>query len=182
MKWTKVVKAKESFNIDALIEKYNENYDFVYDHNDKVAGYEEAVASFDDYIKIPEFKKIVEEFNAKRQDFISSDREAGAFMFACADLGILDKMDQIIESNYNKPKASLNKKAGESYGWVVKPEDAWDKLQLWIDAVGAEQALDDITKAMGTDELSSCLAFIFRNNDFREGLSDNEDEDDEDAE
>ena len=73
-------------------------------------------------------------------------------------------------------------KAGESYGWYVDPNEAWDKLQLWVDAVGAEQALDDIAKAMGADELSECLAFIFRNNDFREGLSedDSEEENDED--
>lgn len=70
-------------------------------------------------------------------------------------------------------------KAGESYGWVVNPEDAWDKLQLWIDTVGAEAALDDIAKAMGTEELSSCLAFIFRNNDFREGRSDYEPEEED---
>ena len=69
-------------------------------------------------------------------------------------------------------------KSGESYGWVVNPEDALDKLQLWIDTVGAEAALDDIAKAMGTEELSSCLAFIFRNNDFKEGCSDFESEDD----
>ena len=75
--------------------------------------------------------------------------------------------------------SKLNKKAGESYGWVVNPEDAWNKLELWKETVGAEAALDDLAKAMGTDELSSCLAFIFRNNDFKEGCSDYEEEVDE---
>ena len=70
-------------------------------------------------------------------------------------------------------------KAGESYGWYVDPNEAWDKLQLWVDAVGAEQALNDIAGAMGTDELSECLAFIFRNNDFREGLSEEDEETEE---
>ena len=73
-------------------------------------------------------------------------------------------------------QSSIKIKSGESYGWVVNPEDAWDKLQLWVDTVGAEAALDDITKAMGTEELSSCLAFIFRNNDFKEGCSDYEED------
>lgn len=72
--------------------------------------------------------------------------------------------------------SKLNKKAGESYGWYVDSSEAWDKLQLWIDTVGAEAALDDIAHAMGADELSECLAFIFRNNDFREGCSDYEEE------
>lgn len=87
----------------------------------------------------------------------------------------------IPEEEWNRG-ASLKKKSGESYGWVVNPEDAWDKLQLWIDTVGAEAALDDIAKAMGTEELSSCLAFIFRNNDFKEGCSDFESEDEENSE
>lgn len=69
-------------------------------------------------------------------------------------------------------RSKLNKKAGESYGWVVNPEDAFDKLSLWVEAVGAESALDDLAHAMGPDELSDNLAFIFRNNDFKEGCSD----------
>lgn len=71
----------------------------------------------------------------------------------------------------SKKTSSVSKKAGESGGWVVKPEDAFDKLQLWINEVGAEKALADITGAMGTDELSSNLAYIFRMNDFKEGDS-----------
>lgn len=84
----------------------------------------------------------------------------------------------IPEEEWNRG-ASLKKKSGESYGWVVNPEDAWDKLELWKETVGAEAALDDLAKAMGTDELSSCLAFIFRNNDFKEGCSDCEPEEEE---
>ena len=79
--------------------------------------------------------------------------------------------DKLNSQKEASAKPEVKKEAGESYGWVVKSEDAWDKLELWKETVGAEQALDDIAKAMGTDELSSCLAFIFRNNDFREGLS-----------
>lgn len=88
----------------------------------------------------------------------------------------------IPEEEWRNKKSSKNIKSGESYGWVVNPDDAWDKLQLWIDTVGAEAALDDIAKAMGTEELSSCLAFIFRNNDFKEGCSDFESEDEENSE
>lgn len=85
----------------------------------------------------------------------------------------------IDEEEWNNRQSSKNIKSGESYGWVVNPEDAWDKLELWKETVGAEAALDDLAKAMGTDELSSCLAFIFRDNDFKEGCSDYEEEVDE---
>lgn len=86
----------------------------------------------------------------------------------------------IPEEEYNKSLGASKKvKSGESYGWYVDAGEAWDKLQLWIDTVGAEAALDDLAKAMGTDELSECLAFIFRNNDFKEGCSDYEPEEED---
>ena len=75
-------------------------------------------------------------------------------------------------------KAEMHKKAGESYGWLVKEEDAQDKLDLWIQAVGTEKALDDLRYAMGNFELANNLAYIFRVNDFREGCSDYEEDTD----
>lgn len=79
-------------------------------------------------------------------------------------------------------ETKVEKKAGESYGWVVNEEDAQDKLDLWIEAVGAEQALDDLRYAMGNYELASNLAYIFRMNDFREGCSDYEEEEETEVE
>lgn len=76
----------------------------------------------------------------------------------------------------------VEKKAGESYGWVVNEEDAQDKLDLWIEAVGAKQALDDLRYAMGNYELANNLAYIFRMNDFREGCSDYEEEEETEVE
>lgn len=72
----------------------------------------------------------------------------------------------------------LEKTAGESYGWYVDPREAQEKLDLWIEAVGAEKALDDLRYALDTDELSECLAFIFRNNDFKQGCSDTDEDSD----
>lgn len=91
----------------------------------------------------------------------------------------LEELDYLRAEHKFDKKSSKKIKSGESYGWYVDSSDAWDKLQLWIDTVGAEAALDDIAHAMGTDELSECLAFIFRNNDFKEGCSDYEEEVDE---
>lgn len=76
-------------NIHEFAERFSSNYSFLYDNNDNVAGYEEAVNAFDAMIqKSEQFKKFVGEFVKFRGDFISSDREAGAFMFALEEMGL----------------------------------------------------------------------------------------------
>lgn len=86
----------------------------------------------------------------------------------------------IPEEEYNKSIGSSKKvKSGESYGWVVNTEDAWDKLWLFVDAVGEKEALEALARAMGNDELSDNLAYIFRMYDFKEGCSDYEPEEDD---
>lgn len=75
-----------NFNIDDFLKKFDDNYDFLYDankHNNEVAGQREATASFDDFVK--EHRDFVREFVNYRGDFISSDREAAAFMFTIDD-------------------------------------------------------------------------------------------------
>lgn len=74
--------------MEKLLEKFNQEYEFLYDHNDRVAGFDEAVTGFDRDLKNPEFKKLVQDFAKYRKDFISSDREAAAFEFACESLGL----------------------------------------------------------------------------------------------
>ena len=60
-------------------DKFREEYELLY-HQDNIAGYEEAVSAFDEYVEAnPDF---LSRFNAFRGDVISSDREAAAFMFA----------------------------------------------------------------------------------------------------
>lgn len=84
-----------------------------------------------------------------------------------------DRKAKTVKSKLLKTKQyEVKKEAGESYGWVVNSEDAWDKLMLWEETVGAEQALRDLAKSMGDEELSDNLAYIFRMNDFKEGCSD----------
>ena len=92
-----------------------------------------------------------------------------------------DALEEVeyLKAEHKFDKKSKKVKSGESYGWVVNPEDAFDKLSLWVETVGAEAALDDLARAMGPDELSDNLAFIFRNNDFKEGCSDYEEDEDE---
>lgn len=76
-------------NIHEFAKKYSEEYSFLYKNQDRVAGYREAVDAFDEYLKndIGGFRKFVGEFASYRNDLISSDREAAAFMFALESLG-----------------------------------------------------------------------------------------------
>lgn len=79
-----------NFNIDDFLKKFDDNcdfLDFLYDVNkngSEVAGLQrEAANAFDDFVK--EHRDFVREFVNYRGDFISSDREAAAFMFTIAD-------------------------------------------------------------------------------------------------
>lgn len=73
-----------NINIETFLNEFNKQYDFLYDTNDNVAGYDEALKIGDEFIKEnPEF---IREFIQYRGDFISSDREVVAFMFALDNL------------------------------------------------------------------------------------------------
>lgn len=69
----------DELNFELIAEMFNENYDFIY--NNDVDTY--VLSSlFDAFNKNEKFNDLVCKFNAKRHDFISSDREAAAFMMA----------------------------------------------------------------------------------------------------
>lgn len=74
----------KNINIHKFLEKFSIEYDFLYENDDRVAGFREAVDAFDDFCK--DNSKFVAEFIRFRGDFISSDREAAAFMFALDSL------------------------------------------------------------------------------------------------
>ena len=59
-------------------------------------------------------------------------------------------------------------KSAESYGWVVNSSDANRALNMWIEAVGEEQAYKDIVDTLSSDAIAESLAYIFRMNDFSE--------------
>ena len=73
-------------------EVFYDEYEFLYEHNENVAGYEEAVDAFDSDLSYPKFKSFVLAFNEFRNDLISSDREAAAFEFACEAMGLYDEL------------------------------------------------------------------------------------------
>ena len=76
-----------SVSIDAFLEQFNKEYAFLYENRDRVAGYREAVDAFDEFIKDERHAVFVGEFANYRGDFVSSDREAAAFMFAMEAVG-----------------------------------------------------------------------------------------------
>ena len=71
-----------AINIHKFNEQFVKEYTFLYDNYDRVAGYVEAVQAFDDACQSEEFCEFVRGYCKYRGDFISSDREAAAFMFA----------------------------------------------------------------------------------------------------
>ena len=73
-----------NINIEQFEQEFNKQYDFLYNARDNVAGYYEALEAGDEFIKNhPDF---IRQFAIYRGDFISSDREVVAFMFALDNL------------------------------------------------------------------------------------------------
>lgn len=72
-----------NINIEDFAKQFNKEYEFLYDNNNNVAGYKEAVETFDKLLDTNEsFQKLVGEYANYIGDFISSNREACAFIFA----------------------------------------------------------------------------------------------------
>lgn len=68
----------------------------------------------------------------------------------------------------NSRNAKRPIRAAESYGWVVEDSDAWEAYEFACDYLGKEYIDEEIIQGLSTSELAESLAFIFRNNDFRE--------------
>ena len=67
-------------NINEFFKQYVAEYEALYETQGYICGYDEAVEAFDDFL--PSHQEFVAEFANLRGDFISSEREAAAFMFA----------------------------------------------------------------------------------------------------
>ena len=80
-------------NIHEFARRFDENYQFLYDNYDQVAGYSDAVDEYDRLHAASEsFRLFAREFCKFRAegvcsyDPISSDRECAAFMFTLSDM------------------------------------------------------------------------------------------------
>lgn len=97
---------KFNIDIEQFTKQFNKEYKFLYDNDDYVAGYREAVEAFDNFVS--EHAEFVGEFVDYRRDFVSSDREAAAFMFAleqfvdgfCLDKYVNKKQDSVLTPVY----------------------------------------------------------------------------------
>lgn len=87
------------------------------------------------------------------------------------------------ESFKNRPNRKLKERRlseAENGGWVVDSDEAWDAYDFAAEYFGEDDLNYQIRKAMGDEELASCLAYIFRMNDFREWYAHKNGEDLED--
>ena len=114
--------------VDVPIEQFDKEfeteYGFLYDNRDNVAGYTEALDEFDYLIKNDEnFKAFVKEFVKYHGDYISSDREAVAFMFALEKY-ILDENKEIkTEDAANEALTESIQSIGDLVGKIDKAMD-----------------------------------------------------------
>lgn len=78
--------ASQTVTVDIvkLLKKFNEEYNFLYDNRDQVVGYQDALKDWGNFLR--HNTEFVREFARYRGDFISSDREVVAFMFALVDV------------------------------------------------------------------------------------------------
>lgn len=74
-------------------------------------------------------------------------------------------------------KNALNE--GESGGWVVDSSEAEEAYNLAVERMGKETIDSAIIRAMSSEALADCLAYIFRMYDFREWQSRFDNEEDE---
>lgn len=78
------------------------------------------------------------------------------------------KMIRRLSNKMTEKRMPRRMTEGESYGWVVEPWEAWDAYDMACECMGKDYVDDAIVHCMDTDELSECLAFLFRNWDFTE--------------
>ena len=74
----------KNIDMENFLERFREEYKYLYEANEYVAGYDEAVRAGDEFIS--SHKEFVRAFACFRGDVLSSDREVAAFMFALARL------------------------------------------------------------------------------------------------
>ena len=74
---------------------------------------------------------------------------------------------------HNIVKESVNRiiKEAENGGWVVDSSEAQEAYNLAVQEIGEEKVNSAIVRCLGDETLAQCLAYIFRQYDFREWQS-----------
>ena len=76
-----------------MLTTYERIYDYLYQNEDKVIGYEDARDIFDDFFE--EYPEVVRAFSRYREDALVSDRERAAFMFTVVNYPPIDEHNQL---------------------------------------------------------------------------------------
>lgn len=124
--------AAPAVQLDTFQQQFNREYETLYNARDHVAGYQEAVKAFDEYAASADGAAFVGAFVKHRGDFISSDREAAAFMFALEALGITSSAALRAApsvgfrpaSAENQPKGGFSRRYGPPQGEGLTGADA----------------------------------------------------------
>ena len=83
----------------------------------------------------------------------------------------MKKVLRLTESDLHKIiKESAKKiiKEAESCGWVVDTAEAQEAYNLAVQEMGEEAINSAIVRSLGDETLAQCLAYIFRQYDFRQ--------------
>ena len=81
---------------------------------------------------------------------------------------LMERMDDDVFQGLRKIESCRKPrkiKSAVSYGWEVDSADAPKALDMWIEYVGEDNALEDIAQTQGTDSLSENIEYIARNFD-----------------
>ena len=84
------------------------------------------------------------------------------------------KTMRLTEKDLNKiVKESVNRiiKEAEDGGWVVDSSEAQEAYDLAVQEMGEETINSAIVRCLGNETLAQCLAYIFRQYDFRQWQS-----------
>ena len=83
----------------------------------------------------------------------------------------MKKTIRLTESDiHNIVKESVNKmlKEAENGGWIIDSSEAQEAYNMAVNSMGEEEINRAIVRCLGDETLSQCLAYIFRQYDFRE--------------
>lgn len=83
----------------------------------------------------------------------------------------MKKVIRLTESDiHNIVKESVNKilKEAENGGWIIDSSEAQEAYNMAVNSMGEEEINRAIVRCLGDEALSQCLAYIFRQYDFRE--------------
>ena len=117
-----------SINIDRFLKQFNAEYSFLYENNDAVPGYDEAVDAF--CLFLNDHFDFVCEFAKYRGDVVSSDREAAAFMFA---LDTAQREAEALERFHLGDEVTISYQGKPTAGVIIdRPDPGYFKIEFQV--------------------------------------------------